>query len=206
MAYVLGFFAADGNVIKNKRGGEFFSIQIKDKDILIKIRETLNSDHKIGIKKPKKGNILYRLQVGSKEMCEDLRRLGLKEDKTHHLESPEIPKEYFGDFLRGYFDGDGNVWTGEYHKDRKTKHEKILSGFTSSSKKFLVRIKEQLFDFGFKGGSLSCKENYYRLYYSILDSSKLYKLMYSSSSFLYLERKKIVFDRFFERHLEYMRP
>lgn len=34
MAYVLGFFAADGNMIRTKRGGHFISFHITDKIVL----------------------------------------------------------------------------------------------------------------------------------------------------------------------------
>ncbi|PIP28260.1 MAG: hypothetical protein COX29_02045 [Candidatus Moranbacteria bacterium CG23_combo_of_CG06-09_8_20_14_all_35_22] len=47
MAYVLGFFAADGCMIKNNRGAYFIEFQITDKDILLKIKKLLGSNHKI---------------------------------------------------------------------------------------------------------------------------------------------------------------
>ena len=47
MAYVLGFFAADGNMIINKRGAHFIEFQINDLELLKNIRRALNSDHKI---------------------------------------------------------------------------------------------------------------------------------------------------------------
>ena len=50
MAYVLGFFAADGNMIKNKRGAHFIEFQITDKNLLEKIRELLGSNQKIAIR------------------------------------------------------------------------------------------------------------------------------------------------------------
>lgn len=122
MAYVLGFFAADGNMIVNKRGGQFWSIEIIDKDLLEKIRLIIKSGHKISVRVSKNSfQNQYRLQIGSIEMCNDLRKLGFTERKTKNLSLPNIPKKYIGDFIRGYFDGDGNVWTGIIHKDRKNK-------------------------------------------------------------------------------------
>lgn len=53
MAYVIGFFTADGCMIRNKRGAHFIEFQITDKDILIKIRKVLQSNHKISIRKGK---------------------------------------------------------------------------------------------------------------------------------------------------------
>jgi len=44
MAYVLGFFAADGYITVNKRGGQFWCIQITDKKLLVSIREAIKSE------------------------------------------------------------------------------------------------------------------------------------------------------------------
>src|SRR5580692_2106579 len=110
MAYVLGFFAADGNMIRNRRGACFISFHITDKDVLLKIRSVLGSDHAIGVRLPQKEHWRtgYRLQVGSKDFFEDILRLGLTPHKSLSMKMPLVPKEYFGDFVRGYFDGDGN--------------------------------------------------------------------------------------------------
>jgi len=42
MAYVLGFFAADGNMLKNRRGAHFMEFTSTDKDIIVKIRKYTN--------------------------------------------------------------------------------------------------------------------------------------------------------------------
>lgn len=110
MAYVLGFFSADGYITVNKRGGQFWCIQITDKKLLEQIKKTVESEHKISTRIGR-GNesILYRLQIGSIEMCDDLRKLSLRERKTKSLIVPNVPDKYFADFVRGYFDGDGGV-------------------------------------------------------------------------------------------------
>ena len=66
MAYVLGFFAADGYITVNKRGGQFWCIQIIDRELLKEIKNTTDAEHKIGVRKGK-GNEqnLYRIQIGS---------------------------------------------------------------------------------------------------------------------------------------------
>src|SRR3989338_11674113 len=86
MAYVLGFFAADGYITVNKRGGQFWCIQITDKELLENIRKTIQSHHKISIRR-RIGNskTQYSLQVGSIEMCDDLRALGFTERKSKNL-------------------------------------------------------------------------------------------------------------------------
>lgn len=78
MFYILGFFTADGYITVNKRGGEYWCIQTTDKDLIYSIKEEIESEHQINIRVPKnaKSSIIYRLQIGNKEMCSDLRELG----------------------------------------------------------------------------------------------------------------------------------
>jgi intein-encoded DNA endonuclease-like protein len=59
-----------------------------------------------------KSGFVYRLQVGSREWFDDVGKLQLTPNKTSRMRVPKIPKKYCGDFIRGYFDGDGNVWVG----------------------------------------------------------------------------------------------
>ena len=49
MAYVLGFFAADGNMIKNRRGAHFIAFYSNDKKLLIKIKVLLKASQKISL-------------------------------------------------------------------------------------------------------------------------------------------------------------
>ncbi len=201
MAYVLGFFAADGYITINKRGGHFWSIQITDEDLLNNIRRVIRSNHKISSRK-KIGNkkISYRLQIGSMEMCEDLSQLGFSERKTKNLSIPNVPEKYFKDFVRGYFDGDGNVWVGYTHKKSKNPLNVVRTVFTSCALEFLSTLGKRLEKFSiYKGVVSKGKGNYYRLTYSVHGSLKLYDFMYNGlKSDLFLNRKKMVFDRFIE--------
>lgn len=202
MAYVLGFFAADGYITVNKRGGQFWCIQITDKELLENIRMTIGSHHKIGSRK-RFGNAKtsYSIQIGSIEMCNDLRKLGFTERKTKNLSVNKIPKKYFSHFVRGYFDGDGNVWIGYVHKERKTMLRTIRTVFTSCSRIFLNVLREQLERFDIHKGILSKgKGNYYRLTYSVNNSLKLSDFMYNHDTpvlkGLFLERKRKKFGEF----------
>ena len=102
------------------------------------------SEHKISIKirKRKEEKTSYRLQIGSKEMFNDLYALGMRQNKTKSLTVPNVPNKFFCHFIRGYFDGDGNVWVGYVHKERKTTLRTIRSVFTSCSNLFLEEIKK----------------------------------------------------------------
>src|SRR3989344_5957481 len=83
MAYVLGFIAADGALIQNKRGGHFLEIQITDRELLRNIRHALGSNHKISTRKQLPGQkLIHRLQIGSKVMFRDLCARGITQKKS----------------------------------------------------------------------------------------------------------------------------
>lgn len=106
-AYWLGFLWADGT-IQPSRGALIVSLATKDAEHLERLRRSLRI-----------GNRVYAYRYGaltfvrvvwtSPEMVADLARHGLStpRDPTHGL--PEIPTEWIGAFVRGYFDGDGTV-------------------------------------------------------------------------------------------------
>lgn len=202
MAYVLGFFSADGYITVNRRGGQFWCIQITDKKLLEQIKKAIESEHKISARSGS-GNEspLYRLQIGSVEMCDDLRKLGLRERKTKSLVVPNVPDKYFADFTRGYFDGDGNVWMGFLNKKRNRPILGLKTMFTSCSLDFLNQFHKRLRKFGTEGGSIYVsKGNYSRLQFSSNDSLKIYNFMYNQCASckisFFLKRKKRVFEKF----------
>ena len=206
MAYVLGFFAADGNLSINKRGGCYISFHSKDKQIILDIRKVINSSNKISkrFNKLNKG-FYYRLQIGSKEIVEILQDIGFSTNKTNHLPFPNISSSVLSHFVRGYFDGDGNIWQGEVHKERKTKHKVLQLAFTSGSSNFLNQLKSSLGNLLKTNGSHVIGKNgrYSRLQYSTNDTLKIYEFMYNDcTSFLYLKRKKKQFDG----NIKKMRP
>jgi intein/homing endonuclease len=204
MAYVLGFFAADGSMIQNKRGAHFIEFNITDLELLEDIKGALRSDHKISgrVRSGHNWKTLYRLQIGSKEMFRDLGRFGFSQDKSKKMRLPEIPNKYLGDFVRGYFDGDGCVYFGtHWARDRKKKRYVFSTRFTSGSKSFLEDLKRSLSEYvhsGFivekkrKSGELSG----YELVFSNRDSFSLFELMYKNGrAKLFLDRKYSIFNK-----------
>lgn len=119
-AYILGFICADGHIEKDRLN---ITVSIKDRDILEKIRYAMHSNHPIKevqrtnpYKKTNRENlILSELMIGSVELVKPLFNMGLTTNKTYTLNGDilkYIPKYLIRDFLRGYFDGDGNVFFG----------------------------------------------------------------------------------------------
>ena len=198
MAYVLGFFTADGSMIKNKKGAHFIDFYSNDKDILEKIKYTASLEHKIThvIRKSVKWNDSYKLQIGSREWYKDLQNFGLTQNKSRVVRMPKIPTEYLPHFVRGYFDGDGNVHMGRYwRKDRKNWKWQFSVSFVSGSRLFLedlwISLKRYV-----NGGHINIKNREYGLVFSKLDSIALFKFMYHNvPTKLFLERKYITFQK-----------
>ncbi len=200
MAYVLGFFIADGNMSRNKRGSCYIEFHITDKEILEKMRTALKSSHKISERKKIYGHKkVYRLQIGSKLLFENLMSLGVFPRKSKKIRLPSIPDGLFNHFLRGYFDGDGCVYFGR-RKDRNNKNGILQVEFVSGSKIFLKQLhKEIASKIGTKGGSKFFANGAYRLKFSIKDSVRLYEFMYRDvKSGLLLKRKRDIFEKYFK--------
>jgi hypothetical protein len=197
MAYVLGFLYADGNIVVSKRGNHYVALYTADRSILLAMRVCMKSEHAVSARFSKTGCV-YRIQVGSKEWFDDLSDLGLVPNKVTRMRLPRVPHTFFGDFVRGYFDGDGNVWIGEIHKKRKTSHVTLQVMFTSGCYEFLDGLLIALRDRGLRGGSLYRLRagNYSRLAFSSIDALKLAEIMYNGRPKLFLKRKKLRFDEF----------
>jgi intein/homing endonuclease len=197
MAYILGFMYADGNIVETKRGNQYVAIYTADRELLVAIAKTMQSEHKVAQRNASAGCV-YRIQIGSRVWFADLGMLGLWPNKTKRMKLPHIPKEYFGDFVRGYFDGDGNIWVGFVHKERKTALQTIQVAFTSQSTEYLRSLHQGLQRQGIVGGSLyiSKKKHFARLAFSVTDALKIYEIMYNCRHKLYLKRKKVVFEQF----------
>lgn len=203
MAYVLGFIFADGTVFKNRRGAHFLEITSTDLEVIKGIRKIFDSNHKIGIRPAGlygRKKVAYRLQIGSKDLLSDLLKLGVFQNKSRTVQFPVIPNKYEGDFVRGYFDGDGNVSFGHYFKKDRQKWAWFFSTrFTSGSKRFLTGLKKVL-DKYIKGGFILNKSDRsgFDLVLSHKDSVALFKLMYNNvTSDLFLERKYSIFLKAF---------
>ena len=209
MAYILGFFCADGSMYTNQRGSKYITFKITDQDLLIKIKKRLGTGHKISFRRAVNHNWKdsWTLQMGSKTYYNRFLELGITPRKAHRLRIPRVPLVYMRDFIRGYFDGDGGVWSGYTHKnDRKTPTRIIMVTFTSSSKGMLsdaASFLHKLAGVTYKG--VKFREKAFRLQYGITDSGKIYKFMYNNlDSDLYLSRKKSVFENYMQPSLNWL--
>ena len=154
----------------------------------------LKSVHKIVPKRQSRPNCksTFWLQIGSKEIYDDIMKLGILPNKESRLKLPSIPRIYFRDFLRGYFDGDGCISYGYYaRRNRKSKVLLITVKFASSSENFLAEIKNRLARFALlQGGCITRGDGCKYLVYSKNDSKRIFGYFYDKrDGGIYLKRK-----------------
>lgn len=199
-AYILGFICADGHIEKDRLN---ITVSIKDRDILEKIRYAMHSNYPIKevqrtnpYKKTNRENlILSELMIGSVELVKPLFNMGLTTNKTYTLNGDilkYIPKYLIRDFLRGYFDGDGNVFFGRRYSSGYKYNVNICG-----NEDFLLKS----FQVYFPSNNKLYKDLYSRQCYVWKISQKdkvrdfMYYLYYNSSIFLqrkYNEFRKIM--------------
>lgn len=200
MAYVLGFFTADGNLAINPNGYHYIEFNSCDRESIEIVRNALNSRHKIAERnRNPKWKTSYRIQIGSKEIFEDLVKLGMKLRKSNDICFPNITPSYLSDFVRGYFDGDGCVHIGKYNrKDRPNPSWFFSTRFTSGSRDFLEGLWNSLQGI-ISGGFIYKKNRGFDLVFSTHDSLDLFRFMYNNSdSGLLLKRKHDIFLKAFK--------
>ncbi len=210
MAYALGFIYADGSLEDSTSiRGKYLRITNTEIDRLELIRTLLQSEHIIvkDVRDERDGDykICYLLRIGNAGLYESLCEFGLTPNKSLTMKLPAVPREYFGSFLLGYFDGDGCV-----HLDKSPEGsvKRLLIIFTSGSKDFLNSIHNHLTQaIGIKGRGLykhGSALDIYQLRYSTRDSLRVYLYMYHSSEMvdLCLRRKYAIFMEYlWERNL-----
>ncbi len=200
MSYVFGYFIADGCISlskKRKKNPFTFSITSIDESHLYKLRDVLNSTHKISNKNGHNRSSAFQFQVRSSILARDLMLLGAYPRKTYNLQKINVPEKYFRDFVRGFFDGDGSVYI--YNVNRVVQ---IKSNFVCASAPFIEDLNEKICNYLeiplkniHRKPAKNERIDQYSVDYYVEDTEKLMTWLYSDSPRLYLERKKKVFDQ-----------
>lgn len=214
-AYILGFIIADGCINKTIRGNCItnrltFNNSIDDFSVIDKIKDEISPESKVYIRESKSLTVNRKKQVSlritSFALCEKLiSKYDIIPNKTKHhnfqFNFDLIPKEFYRDFIRGFFDGDGSV---SFYKTKNTIFFNF--SFIFNSKIFAEQIGnifEQLFNIKsvyYEHVGKTCtyytlRFNYNRQRTAII--KEIYDYLYNNCD-IYLERKQIKFSKYFE--------
>lgn len=196
--YLLGVFITDGCVYKSKSKNSYqFELSSKDKDWLKDIAAII-SDTMVASKAGKKRND-YRIRGTCSQISDWLMSKNCTPRKSLTVKMPNIPEQYFFDFLRGVVDGDGSI-------NFNSKNYTYAISISSASQKFLKSIRKTLSTYSINSGLRTAKKrgkietirgrqfitknNVYSLTITSRYAYKLCKFMYKNST-LGLERKKL---------------
>ena len=198
LAYLLGFLASDGYVLK-KHNEIGLGLQITDKEILEKFYNALGG-------KPlkdfvsNKGSHMSKWEFTSQKVKQELANYGIVNNKTFCLVPPyKLERKYWIDYIRGYFDGDGSVnWLSQ---------NALRWQICSATKEILQWVIDFLYEEYKipKVNILEQKPNSYRrntLYYfqySTNATKAIYDILYTKNSW-FLSRKKQKFEEILRRH------
>ena len=172
--YISGLASADG--IFGGSGLEF-KLHFRDLDILEKIRNCVCQEHPIYDYR-KHGNCMV-LQIGNQHI----------KDVVGVIISDQISNPTSIDFVRGFFDGDGTVTTG--NRLHKYRHKAVFYNYSLDK---LNAISDILSTYGLNRNTPSYHgDNCYALWYCGSSSKKLYETMYNNA-FIYGNRKKKRFE------------
>lgn len=187
LAYAVGLITADGSLSKNGRHINFTS---KDLDLIQTFQKCLNlEDIKVGQKS--RGKELekkyHQVQFGDVLFYKWLEECGLTPNKSLTINSIKIPDEYFFDFVRGEWDGDGTIVCSE---DKRWKNSYMISiGFSSGSIDLLLWLRCEINKRLGTTGSVTQGAKVLQLRYAKKDSKKLFDAMFYKENPPHLKRK-----------------
>lgn len=193
-AYVLGLLYTDGcNHYDLDTECYRFDIALhrQDSDLLNKVKKILKINNPL----TKAGENCFCLSASSKQICEDLIKLGCYPKKSLIIKFPtenQVPRKFLPDFIRGVTDGDGYV--AFINKDIKKSTCRIV--IASGSPSFLFSLQWHLYylyDISssvYLGKKGTEKENSNRLeIFRRDDILQYYNLFYKNAN-VYMKRKR----------------
>lgn len=188
-AYAIGLIVSDGNLSPD---GRHISLSSKDDEMIqnyllalaIKVPVTKKSS---GYKADKK---YFSVQFGDVLFYNFLVSIGLMANKSKIIGKIKISKEYFFDFLRGSFDGDG--CTHSYFDTRWKSSFMFYTIFTSASLEHITWLRLEISNYlAIVGHVTKSKNNVYQLKYAKNESLVLLKALYHNKKVICLSRKRL---------------
>lgn len=203
-AYALGLLATDGCLY----GGRHINLTSKDKSQILNFKKCLGVNNIIGRKSngsTKDGSKKYfNLQFGDILFYQFLIDIGITPAKTKTISVVAIPDEYFFDFLRGHFDGDGTFYS--YWDPRWKSSFMFYMVFISASKNHIDWLQKKIYGFLEIKGHITkgITSSVYQLKYAKVESLKLFPKLYYSKDVVCLRRKRKKIEKAFKIDTKYV--
>ena len=187
LAYAIGLIAADGSLSKN---GRHISFTSKDRELAEVYRTCLGlSDITIGQKQngSRSEARYFVVQFGDVLFYQFLEAIGLHPNKSCTLGPLSIPDEFFFDFLRGEWDGDGTIHRSQ---DKRWRSSFVVSlGFASGSRTFLEWLQTSITSRLGTRGYITSVNRGYQLRYAKGDSRQIHTALFYRPGLPCLPRK-----------------
>lgn len=185
ISYCVGLIASDGCLQKDGRHIDLTSIDIEQ---LTNFSRAIGRDFYIGRKLSGSITPAYRIQFSDVAFYDFLLTTGLTPAKSMTISSLIIPDEYYADFLRGLFDGDGSCYS--YIDKRWKSSYMYYVTFTSASLEFLYFIQQSNVKLANTSlGSIRKGTRAYSIAYAKRDAALLFNFMYHRQDVICLSRK-----------------
>ena len=191
-AYAIGLLVTDGCLSNDGRHILFVSKDIEQINNFLKALKI--KDIKIGKTSSESSGkkIWYpRVQFGDVLFYDFLLNIGLTPAKSKTMGAIKIPDNYFLDYLRGCFDGDGSSYS--YWDKRWRSSFMIYICFVSASGDHITWLRSKIFEhLGINGHTSKSKDrDFYQLKYAKNDTYKIALAMYQKPRCLHLKRKRL---------------
>jgi hypothetical protein len=190
LAYGCGLLATDGCLYSD---GRHINLTSVDREQLETFKKCLGLTNAIAPKRNGHGQEGLQVQFGDVTLYRWLISIGITPRKTHTLAEIKVPDQYFWDYLRGEFDGDGHSYA--YWDTRWRSSVSLYIGFTCASKQHLVWLNETIFRLIGQSGSIRTQTRAYTLLFAKQKAYPLYLAMYYNDKVAHLARKKHKLDR-----------
>jgi hypothetical protein len=189
-AYAIGLLVSDGNLSPDGRHIIFVSA---DNEQILNFMRALDIQNTIGTcRSGYKNKTAERVQFSDVLFYNFLVDIGLMSNKSKVIGEIKIPTEYFFDFLRGSFDGDGCTYS--YWDPRWKSSFMFYTTFVSASEKHIFWLREEIYTRLKIRGHITGrrkKDSIFQLKYAKADSLKLLKEMFYAENIPSLSRKRL---------------
>lgn len=185
-AYAIGLITSDGNLSGDGRHMSFASSEI---ELISKFKQALlltNAITPLG-RGGEKERRYFQIKFGDKIFYKYLNDIGLTARKSKTIKSVVVPPEYFADFLRGVFDGDGSFYTS--WDTRWPKSFRYEMSFASASLEFITWLLQEITKACRTKGFIRKGDGVYEIRYTKSDVRLLFTAMYQNDNILFLTRK-----------------